>query len=133
MIRKYQNELIVAVALVFLLAGFLYERGMERKLQASLTRNRSAALQITETQILQKVWSTKGIKQKLSVLHRQLPAAKIKTFRQDKQKLSAEFWRLNGKELNALATYIASLPVQIQEMTISRDGKHYNLRCVCSW
>jgi len=133
MIRKYQNELILLVALAVLLGGFLYQKGMARKLDASLERSKTAARQITETKILQKVWSTKGIKKKISNLHTMLPATKIRTFDQKKKKLSIVFKDLTGQELNRVATEIASLPVQIQEFAVTRSGRQYDMRCMCSW
>jgi glutamate synthase domain-containing protein 3 len=133
MIRNYQNELMIAVAFFVLAGGFLYQRGMDRKLGASLERSKTTALQITEAKTFQKVWSTKGLKQKVSALHELIPAAKIQTFNQKKKKLVANFNDLTGQELNTVSTNLASLPVQIQELAITRTGNNYSMRCTCSW
>jgi len=133
MIRKYQNELMVVLGLVVLLGGFLYQRGMARKLDASLERSKTAARQITEAKTLQKVWSTKGIKKKVAALHALLPAGKIRTFDQKKKKLTAEFTALTGQELNLISTRLASLPLRIQEFAVTRSGRQYDVRCTCAW
>lgn len=133
MIRKYQNELIVLLAFAVLLGGFLYQQGMARKLDASMERSRTAARQITEAKMLQKVWSTKGIKKKVAALHGLVPSGKIQIFDQKKKKLTAGFNGLTGEELNLLSTELASLPVQIQEFAVTRSGRQYDMRCACSW
>jgi len=133
MVRKYQNELLVLVAFVLLLGGFVYQRGMMRKLEASLLHSQTAARQITETKTLQKVWSTKGLKKKVANLHNIVSPSKIKTFNQTKKKLTVRLENLTGKELNAITTRFASLPVQIRELVIGRSEDQYTLRCVCTW
>jgi hypothetical protein len=133
MMRKYQNELIVLLAFVVLLGGFFYQRSMSRKLDASLERSRSAARQITEAKVLQKVWSSKGLKKKIMTLKSTVASDKVKTFDQNKKKLTASFAGLTGQELNTMSTKLASFPVHIQEFAVTRSGTQYDVRCTCSW
>jgi hypothetical protein len=133
MIRKYRNEGIVLGALLLLVGGFMYQRSMNARLDSSLEQAQSASRQITEVQTLQTVWSTKGLKAKVTALHKLIPTSKIKTFEQKKKKLSMAFVGLNGKEINAVSSRIASLPLQIQKISIVRSGETYALECQCSW
>ena len=133
MIRKYQNEGIVLLALLLFIGGFLYQRGMERKLDVSLERSKTTAVEIMKAKTLQKVWSAKGLKQKVAALQGRVIPSKVKTFELEKNKLNAHFFQLTGKELNTLATRIASLPVRIQEFAVTRLGTQYALRCSCTW
>ncbi len=133
MIRKYQNEWILLLALLVLLGGFLYQRGMRHKLEASLLRSQNAARQITEAKVWQEVWSTKGLKTKVASLKETVPSGKVKTFEQVKKKLTADFAGLSGQELNELATRIATIPVRIQEFAVTRAGTKYDVRCTCTW
>ena len=133
MIRKYQNELMLLTALIVLLGGFLYQKGMAHRLDVSLERSKTAARQITETKTLQKVWSTKGLKNKVAALRGVVASEKVKTFDQKKNRLNAHFARLSGQELNMVATQLARLPVQIQELGITRSGTLYEVRCSCTW
>ena len=133
MIRKYQNEGIVLLALLLFVGGFLYQRGMERKLDVSLERSKTAATEITQVKTLQKVWAPKGLKRKAASLRGSVISSKVKTFSLEKNKLNAHFIQLSGKELNALATKIASLPVRIQRFAVTRLGTQYALRCSCTW
>jgi hypothetical protein len=133
MMHKYQNELLVVVAFLVLIGGFLYQRGMSRRLDVSLERSKTAARQITEAKTLQSVWSSKGLKKKVAAIHGLVAPGKIKTFNQKKGKLVANFNNLTGQELNTISTEIASLPVHIQELAITRSGTQYVLRCSCTW
>lgn len=133
MMRKYLSESIVLLAFVFLLGSFLYQRGMARKLDASLERSRTAVRQIDEIKIYQKVWSVKGLKGKIASVRNMVSASNVKLFDQKKKKLQANFTDLSGKELNDVATKIATLPVQIGEFAVTRSGSQYAIRCTCSW
>ena len=133
MMRKYQNELIVLGALVFALAGYLYQSTSRTRLETSLAEAQTASRQITETQTLQNVWSTKGLKQKVSALRSTLPKAKIKTFESGKQKLSAHFTGLTSQELNGITSRLASLPVRIGTLQVARSGDTYSVECTCRW
>jgi len=133
MIHKYQNEGIVLLALLLFIGGFLYQRGMERKLDVSLKRSKTAAMEITKAKTLQKVWASKGLKQKATSLQGSVIPSKVKTFNLKKNKLNAHFFQLTGKELNTVSTRIASLPVHIQEFAVTRLGNQYALRCSCTW
>ncbi len=133
MIRKYVNELAIAGALLFALAGYLYQHNSQAWLEASLTRMATASRQITETKTLKKVWSTQGLKKKVSALRDTLPTAKVQTFALGKQKLSARFVKLAPRELNKVATQIASLPVRIETLKIDRSGDTYTMECQCRW
>ena len=103
------------------------------QLDISLKQSKTAFRQITETEILQGVWSHKGLKQKVTALHGKVASNKIKIFDQKKKKLMASFTSLTGEELNMLATDLASLPVHIQEFAVTRVDREYDLRCTCSW
>ena len=133
MMRKYQNELIVLGALLFALAGYLYQSTSRAQLAASLAESGTASRQVTETQTLEKVWSTKGLKKKVDALRSTLPKAKIQTFELGKQKLSAHFTGLTSQELNGITSQIASLPVHIESMQIARSGNTYTVECQCRW
>ncbi len=133
MILKYRNELIVLAAFMLFVGGFLYQKSTSAMLDSSLSKSKSAAREIKETKVLQKVWSTKGIKRKIAQFKSLLPSIKVKKFDQEKNKLDAEFIELTGKELNQISTSVASTPVHIEELAISRSGDKYNMRCRCTW
>ena len=133
MIQKYRNEGIVLLALILFIGGFLYEKGMAHKLEASLRQSRTATEEITQAKTLRTVWSSKGLKSKVASLQKSVNPDKIKTFDLQKSKLNTHFLRLSGRELNTLTTRIASLPVRIQELAVTRAGSQYTLRCTCAW
>ena len=133
MIRKYQNEGIILLSLLLFIGGFLYQRGMERKLDVSLERSKTVTVEITKAKTLQKVWTSKGLKQKVASLQRGVVSSKVKMFNLEKNKLNTHFIQLTGKELNTIAARIASLSVHIQAFAVTRLGAQYALRCSCTW
>ncbi len=133
MILKYRNELIVLAAFLFLLGGFLYQKSMSAMLENSLSTSDTASKQIKEIKILQNVWGSKGLKQKVAQLQSILTSIKVKKFDQQKNKLDAEFIELTGQELNKISTAVASIPIHIDEIAISRSGDKYGMRCRCTW
>jgi len=133
MIRKYQNELIVLAALLFLVAAFVYQRTTGVRLENSVAHAHTAAQEIARTTLLQKVWSSKGLKKKVNALRAPLASDKVTRFNLGNEKLDAAFGSLTGRELNALSSQMASLPVRIQKFMVARTGDHYSVECQCSW
>lgn len=133
MIRKYKNEIILLSGIVMLVAGVIYQWQMSASLDRSIREISDTKREISETITLQKVWSTKGIKQKLSQLHATMPPSKIKTYAQKKSKLTIELHDLASNELNKISTKIASIPLRIKEFSVLRDGDQYTLKCRCTW
>jgi Flp pilus assembly protein TadB len=133
MIRKYQNELIVLAAFLVLAGGFLYQKSTEKALEDSLEHSRTASRQISDIKVLQSVWSTKDIRNKVSDLHNLVSSNQVKRFEEGKKKLIVDFIGLTGQELNLLSTRIASMPVRIKDFSITRAGDKYEMRCQCSW
>jgi hypothetical protein len=133
MIRKYQNELIVLVALLVLVAGIAYRYAMHARLERVSVRAQKTEQQIRDIGVLKKVWSTKGLKNQAAKLRNAVPTASVQSFELGNQELKASFGPLSSQQLNDLTTKIASLPLRWQELTIERNGKNYTVRCRCSW
>jgi len=130
---KYRNEWILLAALALLIGGLVYRYTMQNRLEQTVTQAAQTRQQVEEIQILKKVWSTQGLKEKVAQLRSVVSAAKVHSFEQKKQELTAEWSGLNGQQLNAVTTRIASLPLRIETMTIERSGDNYTVRCRCTW
>ncbi len=131
--RRYQNEWILLIALLVFIGGVAYRYTMQTRLERTVAQVSKTRQQVQDIQTLKKVWSTQGLKEKVAQLRSTVPAKHVHDFLQKKQELSAEWRSLNGQQLNALTTRIASLPLRLQEMTIERDGENYTVRCRCTW
>ncbi len=130
---KYRNEWILLAALALLIGGVIYRYTMQSRLEQATTQAAQTRQQVEEIQVLKKVWSTQGLKGKVAQLRSVVPASKVHSFQQKKQELNAEWSDLNGQQLNAVTTRIASLPLRIESMTIERSGDNYTVRCRCTW
>jgi len=131
--RRYQNEWILLIAFLVFVGGVAYRYTMQSRLERTVAQASTTRQQIQDIQTLKKVWSTQGLKEKVAQLRSIVPAGNVQSFLQKKQELNAEWRSLNGQQLNTLTTRIASLPLQLQEMTIERDGENYTVRCRCTW
>ena len=135
MLRRYQNEGLILLALLLLAAALLYRNHQLSTLQKSSAEAAEITSKIEDIATMKKLWQNNSrVPQKLHEIKTYLPAIKIKTWEVEKRKAHLLFEGLNGNELNRITgKYIASIPVQITEMSIQRDGLYYRLELRCKW
>ena len=135
MLRRYQNEGMILLALLLLLAAVLYRGYQHNSLQKSSTKATEMVSKIEDVATMKKLWQkNSAIPKKLQAIKSYLPAAKIKMLQIEKKKAHILLERLDGNELNGVTgKYLASIPVQITEMSIRRDGEYYRLELQCKW
>ena len=135
MLRRYQNEGIILLALLLLFAAVLYRGHQHSSLQESSAKATAMVSKIEDVATMKKLWQKNStISQKLQAIRSYLPAAKVKTLQIEKKKAHILLEGLDGNELNKVAgKYLASIPVQIIEMSIRRDGEYYRLELQCKW
>jgi len=135
MLRRYQNEGMILLALLLLVAAMFYKGYRHTKLQTSSAEATEMVSKIEDIATMKKLWQKNStVAQKLNAIKTYLPAIKIKTLQIEKKKAHVLLEGLNGNELNSVAgKYLASIPVQIVEMSIRRDGEYYRLELQCKW
>ena len=135
MLRRYQNEGMILLALLLLVAAMFYKSYRHTKLQTSSAEATEMVSKIEDIATMKKLWQKNStVAQKLNAIKTYLPAIKIKTLQIGKKKAHVLLEGLNGNELNSVAgKYLASIPVQIVEMSIRRDGEYYRLELQCKW
>lgn len=135
MLRRYQNEGMILLAFLLLVGALLYRNYQLSKLQESSIEATQMASKIEDIATMKNLWQKNSrIPQKLHEIKTYLPAIKIKILKVEKQKAHILLEGLNGNELNRVTgKYIASIPVQITEMSIGRDGLYYRLELRCKW
>ncbi len=135
MLRRYQNEGMILLALLLLIMAMLYKNYRHIKLQTSSVEATEMVAKIEDIATMKKLWQKNNtVSKKLNAIKAYLPKTKIKTLQIEKKKAHILLEGLNGNELNSVAgKYFASIPVQIVEMSIQRDGKHYRLELQCKW
>ncbi len=135
MIRRYQNEIILALSLLLLLIAIMYRSYSHSTL---ISKNRMAeefSVKIEDIATMKKLWQdTKNIPKKLEEIKGTLSPSQIEKFKIDKKKAEIILMNLTGSQLNKITgKQIASVPVQIDEMSIDRNGDNYRLELKCKW
>ena len=135
MLRRYQNEGMVLLALLLLIIAIFYRGHQHSRLQESSTKATVMVSRIEDVATLKKLWKKNStVSKKLQTIKTYLPPAKVKTLAIKKKKAHILLEGLDGNELNnVVGKYIASIPVQITEMSIRRNGEYYRLELQCKW
>lgn len=130
--KRYQNELIVAAAFVFMFIGYLYKNVQVSSQTESMAQASRSMGEIKEVIALQKIWSDKRITSKVKKLQTLIPAEKVKWDSKSK-KVTANYKGLTTSELNSLTTKILNLPVEIQKLKIQKVATSYDVEFKCKW
>lgn len=130
--RRYQNELIVLIAFVFMFIGYIYKHGQISSQRESMAESQIALSEIKEVISLKKIWSDKKTTQKVDKLKALFPENKVHWSKKSK-KITASYEALNDKELNKLVTKILNLPIEIKKLHIKNVDSSYNVEFKCQW
>ena len=130
--KRYQNELMVALALLLLVIALIYKNVQVSSSAESLTLSKQEVREFKELVILKKRWLDKRTSKKLDKLQKLVPSSKIKWQKKGK-KLTASFHGLSSQELNKVITTILNLAVQIESLEIKNDQGSYNVEFKCKW
>jgi len=131
-IKRYQNELILAAAVFFLLAAFMYKH-IQRGKMAEVNQQMAQEIAVfQETVSLKKIWDDKRISQKLENIKKLVPPSKIKWQKKGK-KLTVKFTDMLPSDINKVVTKLLNIAVQLESMKIEKNGKHYQMEIKCKW
>ena len=130
--KRYQNELIVLIAFVLMLGGYLYKNvQISTQSEMSANVNRSVG-ELKEVIALQKIWSDNKTTNMVDRLQSVVPQNKVKWSSKNK-KLTASYKGLTTTEVNTLVTSILKLPVEIQKLKIQNLATSYDVEFKCKW
>jgi len=130
--KRYQNELIVLSALLFLFMGYVYKHTQISSQKESMVESKLALEEIKEVIALKKIWSNKKTTQKVAKLKTLIPENKMK-WRKKSKKVTASYKGLSDKELNTLVTKILNLPIEIKKLHIKNVASSYDVEFKCQW
>jgi len=129
---RYQNELIVLIAFVLMLGGYLYKNTQISSQREMMVHSNRSIAEVKEVVALQKIWSDKKITQKVDKLQEVISENKVKWSSKNK-KVTASYKGLTTTELNTLVTKILNLPVEIQKLDIQKAATFYDVEFKCKW
>ena len=130
--KRYQNELIVLFAFVFMFAAYAYKNTQISSLAEQRAGANYSMVEIKEVIALRKIWSDKKMTQKIVKLKMLIPASKV-TWRSKNKKLTASYRGLTAKEINKLVTKILNLAVEIQKLQVKNTASSYDVEFKCKW
>jgi len=130
--RKYQNELMVAGALVIMIGTYTYKHNQAIS-QVKQSQNTKATLnEMKEVVALKKIWANKQTNKQVKNLQELIPASKTKWVKKGK-KLTVSYDNLNANELNKLTKTILNMPVEVRLLDIKKLASNYNVEFKCKW
>jgi len=130
--KRYQNELIVLIAFVFMLGAYGYKTAQVSSQAQSLASAKHSVEEIQEVISLKRIWADTKISKKVEKLQTLVPASKIKWSSQNK-KVTASYKNLTATELNTLVTKILNVPVEIEKLKIQKVASSYDVEFKCKW
>ena len=131
-LKGYQNELIVAAALLLFAGGWLYKHQKQTGEIEHAKEVRQELAEVKQLIALKKIWGDPKKLKKVDMLHKSVSSGKM-TWQKSAKKLHVVFARLSAHEVNTVVTKILNLPVQIKQLEINKNGNAYHAECTCKW
>ena len=132
MLKRYQNELIVAFSVLLLLVAFAYKSAAFSSSTESLSMGKQELSEFKELLVFKKRWLDKKTSKKVDKLEKLVPVSKV-IWKKKGKKLTASYKDLDPKELNKLITSILNMTVQIQVLEIRNNDGSYSVEFKCKW
>ena len=131
--KRYRNELMVLVASLFLIIGYIYKNIEVSKLYDTKSEVSKSLDDISDIVALQKQWDGKKIKGKLEKIKRNISSDNIKSFNIKSRKMEAIFKNLTAKQMNRIFIKIENLAVQIILIKVTKNGDTYKMEVKSKW
>lgn len=131
-IKRYQNELIVLLAFILMLAAYLYKNHQVTQQTQKGIEIKHSLSELKEVVALEKIWGNKKISKKVDALKNIVSASKVKWSKKG-TKATATYTGLNPNELNKLTTKIINTPIIITLLEIVKTESTYNMEFKCKW
>ncbi len=131
--KRYQNELIVSIAILFMVGAYIYKSSNIDKMERGEIGLAKATTEASEIISLQKQWNDPKLSKRILGLKISIPTQKVKSFVVKRKKLTASFQNLSSKEMNAIVSNLENIAVQITKLEIKRVEKEYKMEVKCKW
>ncbi len=131
--KRYQNEFIVAVAVLFLIATLSYKQHKIAGVDQVKMILAHSTMEAGEIISLKKQWSNPNLSKDVRKLKNRIAASKVKQFVIKGKKLHAFFQNLNAKETSSIVTRVENIAVVIMKLEIKKVDKSYKVEIQCKW
>ena len=131
--KRYQNEAIVLLAFIVMIAGYLYKSSSANSLDQVKAEVAQSASEVGKIIALKKQWGSKKLTKSINRINLNIAPDKIKRFSVKSKKLQASYRGLSDKEMNGIIIKLENIAVQIVKLGVKRTGGSYNMEIVCKW
>jgi len=131
-LRRYQNEMIVAVSLLLMVAAFLFKEGQISTKEEQVKVLQDSVSTIQEVMALKEIWDDKQADKKVKALHTTVAPSKVK-WSQKSKKVTASYQGLSVEEFNTLLNTLLNLGVKIELLDVKKADTLYDVELKCTW
>jgi len=133
-LKRFRNELIILVAILFALFAFFYKLSAKNFVEEQKSEILSSISEISRVNELKKLWKSKSISKKADTFKTIVAKVKVKSFKKRSGKVVVSYKNLNTKELNSVTKNIMNNPFRIVKLKISELSKgSYSMELICKW
>jgi hypothetical protein len=118
-LQRYRNELILLLALLFALFGFLYKHSSTTYVETNRNEIQKQIAEISTITALKQQWGGVQMANKVKALQTVVPSSKVALFNKKSKKLIASYKNLTGNQLSSVTNELINLPVQIVLLNIN--------------
>ena len=132
--QRYKNEIILLLALLFVIFAFLYKLNASSYVEENKARTQQQISEITAIHKYKSQWAGKGISKKVKVLKTVVDSSKVKSFSIKSTKLIASYVNLAANDLNKINNKLINMPVQILKLQVKESSKNiFSMEFTCKW
>lgn len=133
-LKRFKNELIVLMALLFALYAFSYKLSAKNFVSDKKNIIQSSIREITRVSELKKLWANKKTSKQAKIFKTIVSSNKIESFKKTSEKVTVSYSNLTINELNKITKKFMNTPFQITKLKIDERGKEkYSMELTCKW
>ena len=133
-IKRFQNELIISLLLVFVGFSFFYKLSAQNSVSSQKIEITNSVAEISKTAELKSFWDKKKVKKEAIKFKNIVSKDKVKRFEKRSGKVVASYENLSVKELNKISKKLLSTHFRITKLNITESSKdRFKMEFTCKW
>ncbi len=131
--KRYQNELIVLIALLLMLTAYFYKHNQAKRVDETKKEVSLSLGELGEIIALKNQWGDPELSNKIKKIEKSVDKKNIKSFTIKNKKLTASLSGLSSKEMNKIITILENTAVQIINLKVTNIEGEYSMEFKCKW
>ena len=133
-LKRFKNELIILMALLFLGFAFFYKVSAKKSIVVEKQELKASVDEISKLVELKSFWNSKKIKKEVAKFKTIVGKDKVKRFENRSTKMVAIYHNLSVKELNKITKKLLNTHFKITKLKIQESGEdRFNMEFTCKW